>query len=176
MQSSGVAGNRQRLWRCAASGSSALWRWPGRLFSSPTQLAVAEAPFCHCWLWVGVFPLAPSPPLLLPLFQHWLRNRGSEVIRGWTMERGFIWKMVTFLCALGQNTPPCFFNSPPMTLPLLQRSASCSFPSGDLSPGLMAQGCGSDLGFGSEIRWPKPATASNPIFSLISNTAAWNTE
>lgn len=76
MQGSGVAGNRQRLWRCAASGGSALCRWPERLFSWPTQLAVAEAPFCHCWLWVGVFPLAPSLPLLLPLFQHWLRNRG----------------------------------------------------------------------------------------------------
>lgn len=46
------------------------------------------------------------------------------------MERGggFIWEMVTFLCALGQNTPPPFFFfflfssyyvSPPPTLSLL---------------------------------------------------------
>lgn len=167
MQSSGVAGNGQRPWRCAASGSSALWRWPDRLFSWPTQLAVAEAPFCHCWLWVGVFPLAPALPLL-PLFQHWLRNRGSEVVRGWTMERGFIWEMVTFLCALGQNTPPRFLILLPWRFPSFQRSASCSFPSGDPSPGLMAPGSGSDLGFGSEIRWPKPATAPQlqPYLSL----------
>lgn len=76
MQGSGVAGNRQRLWRCAASGGSALCWWPEHLFSWPTQLAVAEAPFCHCWLWVGVFPRTPALPLLFSLFQHWLRNRG----------------------------------------------------------------------------------------------------
>lgn len=91
------------------------------------------------------FPLLPpSLPLLLPLFQLWLRNtgvRGHEGLDDGERERGgFIWETVTFLCALGQNTPPLLFYSPPITFPLLQRSASCSFPSGDPSPCLMALG------------------------------------
>lgn len=49
-----------------------------------------------------------------------------------------------------------------MTIPLLQHLASCSFPTGDPSPPpvFVPPGSGSDLGFGSEIRWPKPATVS----------------
>ena len=130
-----VAGNLSRPWRCAASGSCALWRWP-RPFalqagSSSCGWGPPFVPADSGWV---CFPLSLSLRLPLPQFQHWLRNRGSEVIRGWTTERGFIWEAVTFLCAPGQNTPPHFFNTPPMTIPLLQPSASCSFPIGDPSP------------------------------------------
>lgn len=130
MQGSGVAGNRQRLRRCAAPGGSTLWWWPERLFSWPTQLAVAEAPFCHCWLWVGVFPLAPSLLLLLPLFQHWLRNRGVRGHEGLDDGEGggvYLGNGDLFVCTRAEYPSPIFFFflfssyyvSPPPTLSLL---------------------------------------------------------
>lgn len=81
-------------------------------------------------------------------------------MRGWTMQRGvYLGNCDLFVCTRAEYPSP-FFNSPPITFPLLQRSASCSFPNGDPTPCMMSPGSGSDLGFGSEIRWPKPATAS----------------
>lgn len=109
LRSAGVAGNGQRPWRCAASGGSALWRWPGRLFPWPVQLSCGWGPLlslsdsgCVCF--------HRTFPHLLPLFQHWLRYRGSEVAKGLDDERdGLSGKRWPFCVHLGRVLLPIFF-------------------------------------------------------------------
>lgn len=89
--------------------------------------------------WV-CFPLCPPSPFSSLCFSIDSEIEGSEVMRGWTMERGaYLGNGDLFVCTRAKYPSP-FFYSPPIAFPLLHHSASCSFPSGDPSPGLMAPG------------------------------------
>lgn len=116
-------------------------------------------PFCQCWLWVGVSPFAPRlshrPP---PLFHRGQRSPWG--LGDWWWGLRVIWETLTFLCALVQNSP------------LLLHLLTLFFPSSNGAPPPLSpeetlpppvcwpQGSGSDLGFGCETKWPKPAPMS----------------
>lgn len=71
-----------------------------KLWSRPPFVAADSGWVC--------FPCALPPPSL-PLFQYWLRHRGSEVVRGWTTERGvYLGNGDLFVCTRAEYPSPFF--------------------------------------------------------------------
>lgn len=126
LQSGGVAGNGQRPWRCAASGGSALWRWPGRLFPWPVRLSCGWGPLLSLLTLAVCVSTAPSPSFSL-CFSIDSDTEGQRLQRGWTMrEAVYLGNGDLFVCTWAEYSSPFFFfqfsshdASPPPTLRLL---------------------------------------------------------
>lgn len=122
IQGSRVSGNRQRLWRCAASGGSCFWWWPERLFSWPTQLLWLRPPFVTADSGWVCFPLLPLPLFFSLCFSIDLEIERSECTGGWRMERGvYLGNGDLFVCIRAEYHSPFFIHyiAPPPTLSLL---------------------------------------------------------